>query len=157
MSRYIIVHKNEIRDSLLKDIGYKSSKSFTVIHDAWGNETSYYVGRIQHDRTPDELSKYKIMDRAQLDITVASIKGLEIPDHILRPSVKQSAFQDPEGKRARFKGAIKFTIPAGETISQDFIITEKRLITGAIYKVQGSNFGDFVELEVIHPILGPCR
>ena len=66
--------------------------------------------------------------------------------------VKQSAFQDPEGKRARLKGTHSQNCPAGQATTMLFAVPSGgRILDGAEYEARAPNFGDNINFEIVAP------
>lgn len=154
MKQYVLIRKDELTDSLMQalDIGHRVR--LTSIQDAQGNETDYYVAKVTTESYPEALKGYKRFTKEEVKPLIQNIKNGMSVQRLMMPSQKISVFPNPEGVRARFRNGFKLTVGAGQTVSQDFLLTEERLLTGA--KIWGSNvnFGDSATFEVVHPLLG---
>lgn len=152
--KYIVISKDELSDSVTASALEAKRSELVEIIDNFGQNTGLYIAKVSDSNRPDSLKQYRRMDKDQLRSVVDAIKASQNPNRLILPSYKNSAFQDPEGKRARFSGGFKMTVPAGEVQSQDFILAEDRFITGGLYHVEGSNFGDRLDFDVVHPLAG---
>jgi hypothetical protein len=149
--KYIVLQKDELSNSIKASV---HTDSLTSITDSAGSDTGFYIAKVADSNNSDALRTYRRFTKDQLRAVVNAIRNSQNPNRKILPSFKHSAFQDPEGKRARFSGAFKMTVPAGEVMSQDFILADDRFITGGLYQVQGSNFGDRLDFDVVHPVAG---
>ncbi len=152
--KYIIIHKNEISQAILMELNYSKDQNIAIIPSPSSDDSGYRVLSLKNNTYPNSIKDYKKMDVTEVQNSIAAIKSGNNTERFSKAYSRKSAFKDSEGKRARFKGGFKFSAPAGQQTSQDFTLTEDRLFTGANYKATSSNFGDYIEFEVVHPVYG---
>lgn len=153
---YIILHMQEMDDAIKQCVEQNAHTKVVDIYDMQENPkpTGYCVAPVPDGQMPSLLKPYRKFNEEEVKVAIDNIKNGNNVQRFVLDRIKMSAFSDPEGKRARFTGGFKMNIPAGETVTQDYLITEDRFVTGAKYWVEGSNFGDKVDFDVIHPVYG---
>ena len=153
---YIVLKDHEITDEIIESLGTNASKPVKILLNE-GEETEVPSGYsvVSTYKQYDSLLKgYKKLTRTQLDDAINDLNSMGYYRNKIANLTHVSAFAQNEGFRARLKGTHKFTAPSSQTTIQDYLITEGRTMSGAIYKGQNTNFGDRVDFEVVHPILG---
>jgi hypothetical protein len=149
---YFIIPKSELSPDIIQLAGQVGVSKLLPLLAANGSESSYMLLSITKTSIPPELKDYKALTKTELDSRLEKLRaGLTFS--FKKPNAaKISAFEDSEGKRARFRGCALIETAAGETKSVDYQLAEDRYVDGAVYDCVGANFGDNVSMEIVHPI-----
>lgn len=152
---YILIHKSELTYSLVAGLQC-SVDDLRVIYalDIDGVLTDEDTGwRLYHIKNAcsEVIKHYKRLSKDQARTAIDKIStGISYQNKIKQPT-HLSAFLESEGKRFRGKGIFKLTIAAGATVSQDYLLTEERLLDAGHIKGYNTNFGDNITFEIVHP------
>lgn len=154
--KYVIIERSNLVSDHEQDLEVKKIVPTPLYKlDTSGNEVeSNYViipttaGKDKKFRGYVKFSESELRDVKEKFFNTGHVENrLKFP-------IKMSAFQNSDGKRARFKGAFKFTALANDSTSQEFLVTDERLITGGVYRAHNANFGDRVDVDITVPIEG---
>lgn len=154
MSHYLVLHTSELSHAVVKLLEIDSEHKITPIDDNNGNVTDLHVALdICHNRLK-ELKQHRRFDGEEILVALDLIKQNQNVQRFILEKTRPSAFRDSEGCLSRLQGAVKFTITAGNTESQELLITEQRMLMGLSFKADGSNYGDMVDFEIMETIDG---
>jgi len=144
MKYYVIMNKHELTSDVIEKSGYVNSQP-TYIGD------SYVLISVSKGNL-NELKGYIKYTSDEINAIIADIEEGKKVNTRLVLSEKQSVWADPEGARARYQ-SLGF-IQSSETTSIYWTADREYYIDGVRFYIEGAEFGDSVDFEIWHPVLG---
>jgi hypothetical protein len=114
---------------------------------------NFFIVKYNEEKNvPAYLKQHKRYTKEQLIETRKRLAAGETISEKKPPVIKNSAFVDPQGKRARFKGMHVGQVSSIGEHTFDYVFAEDRYITGVEVFVNNPAFGDNIDFDIIHPV-----
>lgn len=155
---YILIEDRYITRDELDKIKFDNVSPAPIMNEEVG--TGYSIIKLDKDypsafpnskrlsATEALVYKNDILSTGTIDPALIYHK-VDLIDDYGKPVIKQSAFLDAEGRRARLTGICEMEVPAGQEMSKDYPLTEDRYVDGAVYKGFNTNWNDCVKFEIV--------
>ena len=144
MKYYVIMNKHELTSDVIEKSGYVNSQPIYI-------GDNYVLVSVKQSNL-NELKGYIKYTNDEINDIIADIEEGKKVNTRLVLSEKQSVWSDPEGARARYQSI--GVIESSETTSVYWTADREYYIDGVRFYIEGAEFGDSVNFEIWHPVVG---
>lgn len=150
MKYFIIINKHYVTTDILSNSGLVNSVPIPI-EMSDGKPTDYVVISVKESNV-NELKGYIKYTSDEVVKVIKDIREGKKVNTRLVLSAKQSVWTDPEGARARYQSI--GLIQSSETTSIYWTADQQYYIDGVRFYIEGAEFGDSVNFEIWHPVVG---
>ena len=150
MKYFVVINKHDVTKAMLDQSGLANSVPIPIETNS-GKLTNYVVIGVKESNL-NELKGYIKYSSAEVVVVIDDIRQGKKVNTRLVISEKQSVWTDPEGARARYQSV--GSIQADETTSIYWTADQEYYIDGVRFYIEGAEFGDSVNFEIWHPVVG---
>ncbi len=150
MKKFIIIHKDEITNSLRKTLKICATRSFIEIQLTDGTTSNYCVASLFDDEIYiDQLNNYRKFNLTEMNAKRTMIEQSQAVSRLVNEHFKTTAYGAEDQTKVRLKGAFKISTTSTETKSQTTVMSEDKKLNGICYNAHACNYGDTFTVEIL--------